>query len=203
MQRKTGLACLPLSLAVLCTAFIAILLLPGALYAAGEYLVHSDEPGKTGAVVLLSGGGDERMNTAARLMNERFADLLLLTDTGAVMADGVLVRDYMRFELIDLGVSPAQIQSTYKEVSSTKEEAEAVGEFLLQHKINSCVIVTDPYHTRRTRTLFRSMLDQYGIEVRVVASDGHWYRPGTWFLSLKGWQTTFQEYVKLYAERFK
>jgi uncharacterized SAM-binding protein YcdF (DUF218 family) len=159
--------------------------------------VHADRLERSGAVVLLSGGGNERMDEAARLMRERYADLLILTDTAQTMPDGMLTSHYMRLEAISKGVSPAQIQLTDHVVGSTRDEAGAVRAYLALHQIKSCLVVTDPFHTQRTRLIFRDELSDSGIEVRVVPSSGHWYRPSRWFLSLRGWQATLSEYAKL------
>jgi uncharacterized SAM-binding protein YcdF (DUF218 family) len=169
----------------------------GILFGAGEFLVHADPLERSGAVVLLSGGGNERMDEAARLMRERYSDLLILTDTAETMPDGMLTSTYMRLEAIDKGVSPAQIQLTDHVVGSTRDEARAVEAYLNLHQVKSCLVVTDPFHTQRTRLIFRNQMKSSGIDVRVVPSSGHWYRAGSWFLSLRGWQATISEYAKL------
>jgi uncharacterized SAM-binding protein YcdF (DUF218 family) len=169
----------------------------GVFFAAGEYLVHADPLERTGTVVLLSGGGDERMLTAARLMKERYAELLILTDTGNRLADGTAVTEYMKLEAIADGVSPAQIQFTDHVAGSTRDEAHAVRLYMQLHQITGCIVVTDPYHTRRTRMIFQNEMRGTGIDVRVMPSDGHWYQAGRWFTSLRGWQATVSEYGKL------
>ena len=167
------------------------------LYAAGDFLVHTDPIERSGVIVLLSGGDTERMDEAARLMHERYAEELLLTDTARRMPDGMLETQYIRLELVSRGVSPAQIQITDQVVSSTRDEGRAVRAYLQLHQVSGCIIVTDPYHTRRTRMIFRDAFAGTGIDVRVIPSNGHWYRAETWFLSLRGWQTTISEYMKL------
>jgi uncharacterized SAM-binding protein YcdF (DUF218 family) len=168
-------------------------------FTAGEFLVHTDEVQRSGAVVLLSGGSQERVDEAARLMRERYADLLILTDTDQRMPGGMLEWEYIRLEMIANGVSPAQIQPTDHTVSSTRDEARAVRDYLQRHHVSSCLIVTDPYHTRRTRIIYKAEMRGAGIEVRVIPASGHWYRPATWFLSWRGWQATVSEYIKLGA----
>jgi uncharacterized SAM-binding protein YcdF (DUF218 family) len=183
-------------LALLAAPFLCGLLLAG-LYLSGEFLVHADPLERAGVVVLLSGGGTERMDEAARLMRERYAELLLLTDTSREMPDGMLEAQYMRLEAVNKGVSPEQIGLTEPTVQSTRDEANKVREFMQMHQISDCIVVTDPYHTRRTRMIFRDAMQDTDIAVRVVPSVGHWYHAGSWFLSGDGWQTTISEYVKL------
>jgi uncharacterized SAM-binding protein YcdF (DUF218 family) len=189
-------------------AFIAVLLagMTTVFYGAGEFLVHADELQRSGAVVLLSGGDTERLDEAALLMRDRYADLLLLTDTDQLIPDGMLagmpVGQYMRLELISRGVSPAQIELTHQVVGSTRDEAHAVREFMQRHKVSSCIVVTDPFHTRRTRIIFMQEMEGSGIDVRVVPARVHWYRAGTWFITWRGWQATVSEYLKLGALYF-
>jgi uncharacterized SAM-binding protein YcdF (DUF218 family) len=168
-------------------------------FGAGEFLVHADDLQRSGAVVLLSGGDTERLDEAAFLMRERYAELLLLTDTDQVMPDGMRVGQYQRLEMIARGVSPAQIGTTYLVVNSTRDEAGAVREYLQRHSVSSCIIVTDPFHTRRTRLIFGREMEGTGIDVRVIPARDHWYRAESWFLSRRGWQATVSEYVKLAA----
>lgn len=176
-------------------AVLAGMLLVG-LCLAGEFLVHADPLQRAGALVLLSGGGTERLDTAARLMRERYAELLLLTDTSRSMPGGMLEAQYMRLEAVRKGVSPAQIQLT-EPVESTRDEANMVRAYMQLHQITDCIVVTDPYHTRRTRMIFRDAMREAGISVWVVPSSGHWYHANNWFLSLRGWQVTLSEYAKL------
>jgi uncharacterized SAM-binding protein YcdF (DUF218 family) len=171
----------------------------GGFYVAGDFLVHADELKRGGAVVLLSGGGTDRMDEAVQLMRDRYAELLILTDTDQTMADGLLVWQYMRQEMISRGVSPAQIETTDNTVGSTRDEAHAVREYMQRHSVSSCIVVTDPFHTRRTRLIFRKELEGSGIEVSVIPARSHWYRADTWFLSWRGWQATVSEYIKLGA----
>jgi uncharacterized SAM-binding protein YcdF (DUF218 family) len=180
--------------------FILVASLGGGFYAAGDYLSNSDDLQRSGAIVLLSGGDVERMDEAAKLMRERFAELLILTNTGRRMPDGMLEWQYARQEAISKGVSPAQIEPTDRVVDSTSSEAQAVREYLQRHSVSSCIVVTDPFHTRRTRIIFAREMANTGIDVIVVSPSGHWYRAESWFLSLRGWQSTLNEYIKLGME---
>lgn len=185
-----------LLLAAGCTGLL-IAAAGGGLAGIGQFLIHADDLQRAGAVVLLSGGGDERLDEAAALMRDRYAELLILTDTDKRITSGALEWQYFRLEMIERGVSPAQIEVTYHAVSSTADEAAAVREFMQRHKVSSCIIVTDPYHTLRTRLIFAREMEPAGIEVRVVPARDHWFRAGSWFLSLRGWQATLGELVKL------
>lgn len=182
-----------MALAVACLGGVILLDL------AGRYLVVSDEAVKSDAVVVLSGGGPERLQEAAALIEQRKAEWLILTETGETTASGTPVTAEQRILAVTAGVSPNLIKVTDKTVSSTLDEAHAVAELMTRHRLESCIVVTDPYHTRRTRIIFRQELDSLGLEVRVVSARGHWFKENTWFLSQAGWENALREYAKLAA----
>lgn len=66
-----------------------------------------------------------------------------------------------------------------------------------KHQYQSVIVVTEPYHTQRARMIFRDVFRGSGKVVCVHPVLSHWYRSGTWFLSLDGWQLTINEYVKM------
>jgi uncharacterized SAM-binding protein YcdF (DUF218 family) len=82
-------------------------------------------------------------------------------------------------------------------VASTQDEADAVVHLEEQLGFASCIVVTDPFHSRRTQMIFRQSLSGHGIRVRIHPVPGHWYRSNSWFLSTEGWSTTLSEYIKL------
>jgi uncharacterized SAM-binding protein YcdF (DUF218 family) len=61
---------------------------------------------------------------------------------------------------------------------------------------SNLIVVTDPYHTFRTRLIFRSVFRGSGIKVMVHPISGHWYDSATWFLTPSGWRDTLFEYFK-------
>jgi uncharacterized SAM-binding protein YcdF (DUF218 family) len=95
------------------------------------------------------------------------------------------------------GISPDVILITEKTARSTYQEAEAVLDTMQKHKFQSIIVVTDPFHTQRTRMIFHSVFAGSGLTVRIHPVPNHWYRSTTWFLSRAGWENTLREYVKL------
>jgi uncharacterized SAM-binding protein YcdF (DUF218 family) len=61
----------------------------------------------------------------------------------------------------------------------------------------SAMIITDPYHTFRTRLIFRQVFEGSEVDISVRPVREHWYRSNTWWASLEGWQVTILEYGKL------
>lgn len=169
------------------------------LVAAGKFLVVSDPVKRSDAIVLLSGGGPERAEEAARIYRDgNVGGKFILTETGH-REDGERNSHILYWQVVYAGVPADYILTTQGRSSSTSDEAQAVLETMQQQGLTSCIVVTDPYHTMRTRLIFRQAMRGSGIRVRVHPASEHWFRAETWFLSRRGWQITTLEYVKLLA----
>jgi len=170
----------------------------------GNYLIASDPPKNVDAIVILSGAESDRIPEAARLYAEGYSDTIILTDTGLsktptpgteespIDPNGIKTR-----ELAGMGVPISNIILPGDVVSSTTGEAEAVLETMQKQRMESAMIVTDPYHTRRAKIVFDSIFRDSGIDLRMHPVDGHWFRPFTWWLHPEGWKYALLEYSKL------
>ena len=163
----------------------------------GAFLITGDRLRNADAVVPLGGGGDWRVLEAVRLIEERGAGTLILTEPGEIIPGTGMGSEHFRQVAVENGISPYAIIVTEDVQRSTHDEAEAVLRLMEQHKFESVVVITDPFHTQRARMIFRQVFDGSGKTVRVHPVQSHWYRSGTWFLSLEGWQHTLLEYAKI------
>ena len=173
----------------------------GLFYAMGAYLIYGDELKKSDYIVVLSGGGDSsRLEEAARLYKEKYGTRLVFTETGTTVLDTkVLISVEWKAAAVKLGVPSTAILVTEKTVSSTREEVVAIKKMMSKAGKKTCIIVTDPSHTMRTKTLVNTIFKDTGMSCGVHPIQNSWYQPGTWFLSVEGWQTTLTEYVKVLA----
>jgi uncharacterized SAM-binding protein YcdF (DUF218 family) len=165
----------------------------------GAFLIVSDPVESSDAVVVLSGGAIDRLDAAVEIIAEGNARYLILTDTDEMAANGRKMTDYLFSEATQRRISVPQIDITNHTVNSTKDEAAAVLDLMEERGWQRCVVVTDPFHSRRTRYLFREAFRGTDKEVRVVPVGGSWYRSGSWFFSGSGWETTLSEWGKLVA----
>ena len=165
----------------------------------GAFLIVSDRVEKSDAVVVLSGGGIDRLDKAVEVIADGEARYLILTDTDEIASNGRKVTDYLFSEATQRGITVPQIDITNHTVTSTGEEATAVRDLMEERGWQRCIVVTDPFHSRRTRFLFRKAFSGSGLEARVVPVSGSWYRSSNWFLSTDGWDTTLREWSKLLA----
>ncbi|TLN15662.1 YdcF family protein, partial [bacterium] len=168
------------------------------LWAMGGFLVVGDPIQRANAVVLLSGGDDERLGEAVRIYEAGLAGHLLITETGTIPeGGGPRASTLLQRQAEDAGIPGDAIWTTLGKSSSTRDEAEAVRAFSDQTGLDAIIVVTDPYHTRRTQWVFKSVFSDSDTRVLVRPVRGHWYQSATWFLSLSGWRVTLTEYLKL------
>jgi len=178
---------------------IPLLILIGivGLWAMGGLLIVADRLQQADAIVVLSGGDDERIKYAARLYQNGYGRYLVLTETGISYPGNPMPATARAINLaVDQGVPEELILTPEVVVKSTADEAQTVRKTAEASDFSKLIVVTDPYHTFRTRLIFRWIFRESGIKVMVHPVSGHWYDSLTWFLSPEGWKTTLSEYVK-------
>lgn len=170
------------------------------LSAAGAFLITADPLEKSEAVVLLSGGDEKRMDEAVRIYQEKFASTIILTETGEnVKGYNTQYSKEQRDVLLEKGIPLGAIEITEKPAASTRGEAKVVKTLVNNKRVHSLIIVTNSYHSLRTRLVFRDVFKDTEIKILVQPVRGSWYRSMTWWLSPQGWEATVSEYVKLGA----
>lgn len=184
---------------------ILLILLPAFLYlilwGMGGILIVGDSLQKSDVVVLLGGGDALRMEEAVTIYHDKLAGMIILTETGESDPEtGILYSQLQKEEMLSQGVPSGGIEFTDEHGNSTYEEAYAVRKLLTQSgKVNSAIIVTDPYHTLRTRLIFRDVFRETKIRISVRPVRSHWYRSTSWWQSREGWRVTASEYAKVFA----
>jgi len=134
------------------------------------------------------------------LYKENYIDFAILTETGVTFPDwGTDYSNLMRFTAIQKGIPANAILITEQHVDSTFDEAHAVLKLMNHRGFNTLVVITDPYHTLRTRLIFRKVFAETNIKVTIHPVREHWYRSKDWWLQLAGWRVTIQEYSKLFG----
>ena len=164
----------------------------------GGLLVVADPIKKADAIVVLSGGESTRIQEAISLYNENYAGTIILTETGAVLQGySATYSSEQRLALIDAGIPSTAIQITGAHAASTREEAKLVRTQVANTNTHTLIVVTDPYHTLRTRIIWNDVFAGSGINLIVRPARESWYRSTTWWMSADGWRNTMYEYAKL------
>jgi uncharacterized SAM-binding protein YcdF (DUF218 family) len=169
-----------------------------ALLGSGKFLITGDRVQKVGAIVVLSGDEGARVREASKIYLAGMADYVIITksDHEDIQENRTYSEKMMRIA-INEGVASDSILFTNQEAGDTIGEAREVLEVCNQRKINSILVVTDPFHTRRTKIIFTNIFEDSEITTSVHGISDHWYKAGTWFLTPDGWRKTIEEYGAL------
>lgn len=169
------------------------------LVAMGSFLIYGDRLKPSDSVVALGGGNESRVAEAVALIHDHYGQWLIITEPGEIEPGAGMGSRFFRTVAIEEGLSEHAIFITEGTQGSTHDEAVAVMQLMQKHQMKSVIVVTDPFHTMRTRIIFRDVFEGSGLEIRVHPVQNHWYRSGTWFLSRAGWANTLREYAKLFG----
>ena len=170
------------------------------LRVAGAYLIIADDLTPVDTIIIMGGGDEGRMNEALELYHENYARIIVLTETGVRIEEFDYMQSFdLSIQLLNNGVPSGNILITDSEVTSTLEEAYAVKQLLERRQFSSAIIVTDPYHTKRTSIIFKDVFSEQDIKLYFRPVTPSWYNSRTWFLSPSGWKFTILEYIKLLA----
>lgn len=163
-----------------------------------EVLVYEDPLNKVEALVVLVGSSSgNRIEAAARLYHEGFAEKLVFS--GFKSYPGIATSHFMKSYAIELGVPEGKIltEITDEEVSTRGESISNLN-LLHKNKIKTFVLVTSAFHTRRAKMVYERSISLLGYDTKFLVYPA--YDPkvpiqGWWELRL-GRKGIFFEYIK-------
>ncbi len=172
-----------------------ILLVVAGLIALGFYISPRDDLKESDVIVAVSGGDTvARTQEAIKLYQEGWAPRLIFS--GAAL-DPVSKSnaEAMRDIAVSAGVPPDVI--IVEEFSdNTRENAERSARLISALRNESIILVTSPYHQRRTYIEFKSQLGETVEVINHPAPDERWSR-SQWWRSPFGWYVTATEAPKV------
>lgn len=171
------------------------------LPAIGAFLVVSD-PLVPADMILPLAGDLDRVSYAAALYRAGYAEDFLLTNLPLSTRTARAAHLERVLELATSnGVDPAHIVVVPEVARTTFSEAQNVRAALERRDTSSLLVVTSPWHTRRSRIALRTVFRDSPVKVSVIPVSGlrtHAYYAGWWRVrsTLKA---TVTEYLKLAA----
>jgi uncharacterized SAM-binding protein YcdF (DUF218 family) len=166
---------------------------------------------KADAIVVLGGSHTylERTRKAAELFKKGFAPRIYLTDDGeqagwsrAEQRNPSFV-ELARKSLIAGGVGAENIEILEPKVTGTIYEARLLSDKARAANLNSILIVTSAYHTRRALATFQKIFAENNqtIALGILSPPPGEQTPPpfSWWLSKFGWEIVAGEYVKSVA----
>ena len=174
-----------------------------------KYLIVEKPLEKADAILVLGGSATylERTKKAAELYGKGIAPKIYLTDDGTYR--GWSSREQRNMPVIELaqrsliaqGVPAENIEVIKPQNSGTIYEARFLAETSKKENLQTVLLVTSAYHTRRAlRTFEREFAKENpSAEIGIETAPTGWQTPSpcAWWFSPFGWNTVAGEYVKL------
>ena len=177
---------------------LAVFALIFVVWLMGAALVVSDPLKQVDAIVVLSGGKADRLAEAVKLFNDGYSSHLILTRGSTDQLDPETKTDVDKLmPAIHMGVPKEAIFVTDMSSNSTVEESRAVLDTMSYYGYKSCIVVTDSFHSLRSKIIFSQTFRGKGITLIVHSVSNDWYRRSNWWTTQEGWTTATSEWVKL------
>lgn len=166
-------------------ALLLLAMFAGLLWAgssAGTLLVVQQDVTSPEVVIALGSHENERLPAAARLALRWQAATVLLTEPVWATEHNCFRCSERVAWLEQLGVPASRVVVLPKRVENTHDEALAVAEYRRTRPFARAAVVTSPYHTRRARAVFASVLGAdvalgiYPASANSPAVPGRWWR---------------------------
>ncbi len=171
-----------------------------------SYLIVEKPLEHADVIMVLSGSAvyKERTRKAAELYIQGVAPKIFITDDGRRSGWSQSEKTNLPFvelerrELIANGVPADSITALPYRVSGTEYEAKALADELVDRPLNSVLLVTSAYHTRRALRTFEKVIGASQAEIGIsgVPPGDETPEADWWWLSTSGWQMVAGEYVK-------
>jgi uncharacterized SAM-binding protein YcdF (DUF218 family) len=144
----------------------------------GWYLSPQDPIEKADVIVTVSGGDNNaRIEKTVELYKESWAPIIIFS--GAAAEGDVSNAEAMRNISVKQGVPRADILIEEKSVD-TAENAQFTAAIIREKGYGSMILVTSPYHQRRTMELFKAELGEDFKIINRSAVDEDWRKKGWW-----------------------
>jgi uncharacterized SAM-binding protein YcdF (DUF218 family) len=175
-------------LLVIVLVFAAIMMLKEA----GNYLVIDEKPVKSDVIIVLSGGGIERLERGVDLYKKDFASYLMISNG---REDGLYEAAQQQ------GIASDSI-ILENEARSTKENARFTKALMQKHQFQSAIVVSSDYHMRRVKNNYEKVLSNSGLKLIYCSVSDHTFDLDNWWTTQENRRVIYIEYVKLAGNYF-
>ena len=177
---------------------------------AGQFLVKKDDVVNVDAMVVLMGSIPDRSLQAADLYNKGIVDRVILVEATLggyqkLVDKGIEIvtnTEIMRNSMVAHGIPPEKIVILPGKANSTRMEACIVSDYIRKdHSIDTIIVVSSNYHTRRASMIFRSELNykENPVCVLVYPSSYSEFSPEKWWKNRRDIKIALSEYIKIFA----
>lgn len=163
----------------------------------GRLLDVGVEPSKSDYVLLLNGDYDTRAFRVADLFHGGLADRVLLTSVKSKPRQmEPKVNEVAQTILERCGVPKDRIDFIDSKCGTTFDEAHTLATFMEQHPKATFSVVTNTYHTRRSRWVMSHVLGDEMSRVQIVSAPTDAYNASNWWKHEDGFTYYLSELLK-------
>jgi len=179
-------------------SILALFALMFLVWLMGAALVVTDPLKQVDAIVVLSGGKTDRLAEGAKLFAAGYGSQMILTKTSTDELDPETQADLIKqYSAVHMGVPVENVIITDATVNSTVEESRAVLHEMEKYGFTSCIVVTDSFHSFRSKVIFKRTFQGTGITLIMHAAPVEWFKRSNWWTTPLGWTTAASEWIKL------
>lgn len=174
------------------------------LEAIARFLIISEKLSPADVIVVLGGGGPERVWNGVNLYKEKHGKYMIFTGMEYKLP-GLRTTwpQLAKQEALSMGI-PEEVIIMEERPTSTYEDAIFVKDDMLSRGFRSAIIVSSPHHTRRARMIFKKVFkDQKDISLQITPFEGGDFQVKKWWTRENELIGVVNEYCKLFLYLFK
>lgn len=166
----------------------------------GNYLDASEQAVAAQRIFVLGGGNYDRGFKAARLWHQGYAPKIICTGSNVSGTVKSLGFSYSEAELTKMRILSLDVDSSLVSAlsmgTSTMDESDLILDYCLLNEWDQIIIVSDVFHTKRIRNVFKRKFKNAGINTVIVGAPSSRYNESEWWKEEAGLIMVNNEYVK-------
>lgn len=182
-KKKWFFACLSV---IVLVAVVFLMKFPWSVL--GKFLVVHDAPEPADVIVVL-GGNHERELYAAELYRQGLAPRIIMTGCGPFAGQMAQIA-------VEAGVDNKDIIVESKS-ESTYDNARYSRDIVLEHHFNTAIVVSSPYHMRRSKLVFERVFNRSGVKLLYCPAKKPNFDADNQSISKEDRRRIGREYVKI------
>lgn len=201
-RRKSALLqLLRVFIGLIATLLILFLLRFPILRGLGQYLIQTDNPTMVETIFVLAGKPYDRSLEAEKMWGRGFGENLVCTGEIVPNDFKALGLDYRECDITKKHLEITGVDSTTIDLlpigTSTLEESDAILNYCLQHNLDSVMVISSMFHTRRIHYFFDDKFEKNSIYLNIHGAPSTTYDEQKWWEYEDGLLMVNNEYVKL------
>lgn len=163
-------------------------------------LIVEDSLQRADALFVLSGGGYDRGNEAARVLQQGYVSHVICTGGNPFIELKVFNIDTLESDMTVANLRrlrvPDSVITEIPEGSSTKEESQIILKYCRENRIKTAMVLSSKLHTRRIDEVFRPIMRNAGIKLVVRGAPSSRFDEMQWWESEDGLIAVNNEWLK-------